>query len=55
VAEIGGEFHRVVVGDAEVTGFVFVAEVVFVGEDWVGGRVVRMEALASAPIGEGCR
>jgi hypothetical protein len=28
---------------------------VAVGGGWIGGRVVRTEALASAPAGEGCR
>jgi hypothetical protein len=53
VVEAVSEFHRVVVGDAEVAGFAIVAVVVAVRGYWVGGRVVRVDALASAPAGKG--
>jgi hypothetical protein len=51
-----GKFHRLVVEAARPTKFAFGVKVeVVVGGGWGGGIVVLIEALASAPIGEGCR
>jgi hypothetical protein len=55
-AEVVGGFHILVVEvGAEVAGFAFATEEVAVGVGWVGGMVVRAEALAFAPVDEGCR
>jgi hypothetical protein len=51
-----GKFHRLVAEAAGPTKFAFGVKVeVVLGGGWGGGMVVRIEALASTPIGEGCR
>jgi hypothetical protein len=49
VEAVGG-FHRCVVGDAKGVRFASMVKVVA-----VGSMVVRTEALASVPVGEGSR